>query len=86
MKCSMHVSARTSVILLVFKACAFFVVRSHIQTHEQNIQLGRQTEAGKMMVLGGMKHVKNLLSEELYEQLGLHRKPHHLMLQNNCVL
>ena len=44
-------SARTSVILFIFQACAFLVVRSHIQTHEQNIQFGSQTEAGKMMVL-----------------------------------
>ena len=37
---------------LYFQACTFLVVRSHIQIHEQNIQLGSQTEAGKMMVLG----------------------------------
>ena len=29
----------------------FLVVRSHKQTHEQNKQIGRQTEAGKIMVL-----------------------------------
>ena len=57
----------------------FLVGRSHIQTHEQNIQLGSQTEAG-------MKRVNNPLFVELYQQLGLHRKPHHLMLQNNRLL
>ena len=36
----------------IFSKCAFLVVRSHIQTHEQNIQIGRQAEAGKMMVPG----------------------------------
>ena len=69
------------------QACAFLVVRSYIQTHEQNIQLGSQTEAGKMIVLG--RHelgVKDPLSVELYKQLGLHRKPHYLMLQNKCLL
>ena len=30
----------------------FLVVRSHTQTHEQNIQISRQSKAGKMMVLG----------------------------------
>ena len=38
--------------LIGIQVCAFLVIRSHIQTHEQNIQLGSQTEAGKMMVLG----------------------------------
>ena len=68
-----HVSARTSVILFVFQACEFLVVHLHIQTHEQNIQLGRQTEAGKMVVLGWSEtRVNNPLSVELYRQLGLH--------------
>ena len=35
-----------------FQDCVFLAVRSHIQTHEQNILIGRQTESGKMMVLG----------------------------------
>ena len=30
--------------------------------------------------------VNNPLSVELYKQLGLHRKPHYLMLQNNRLL
>ena len=30
----------------------FRTVRPHVQTHEQKIQIGRQTESGKMMVLG----------------------------------
>ena len=34
----------------------------------------------------GMKRLNNPLSVELYKQLGLHRKPHHLMLQNNRLL
>ena len=59
---------------------------TQIQTHEQNIQIGRQKEAGKMMALGSMKRVHNPLSVELYKQLGSHRNPHHLMLQNNRLL
>ena len=35
-----------------FQDCVLPVRRSHIQTREQNIQIGRQAEAGKMMVLG----------------------------------
>ena len=33
------------------------------------------------MYLVGMKRVNNPLSVELYKQLGLHRKLHHLMLE-----
>ena len=33
-----------------------------------------------------MKRANNPLSIELYKQLGLQRKPHHLMLQNNAVI
>ena len=37
-----------------FQACAFLVARSlKLQINEQNTKLGSQTEAGKMMVLGG---------------------------------
>ena len=38
------------------------------------------------MLLGSMKRVNNPLAVEIYKQLGLHRKPHHLMLQNNRLL
>ena len=70
-----------------FQACAFLVVGLHIQPHEQNIKLGSQTEAGKMMVLGRHEtRVNDPLSVELYKQLGLHRKRHYLMLQNNRLL
>ena len=61
----------------------FLAVHSYIQIHEQNIQIDRQMKAGKMMVLG--RH-ETPLFVELYKQLGLHHKPHHLMLQNNCLL
>ena len=74
-------------IVFAFKAYACLVVRSHIQTQEQNKQLGRQTEVGKMMVLGRHEtRVKSFISVELYKQLGLHRKPYHLMLQNNRLM
>ena len=67
-----------------FQACAFLVVRSHIQTqYNTNIQFGSQTEGAYLV---GMKRVNNPLSVELYKQRGLHRKPHHLMLQNNRLL
>ena len=39
------------------------------------------------MVIGRHEtRVNNPLSVELYKQLELHRKPHHLMLQNNRLL
>ena len=37
---------------LYFHDSVFLVVGMHIQTNKQNIHIGRQTEAGKMMVLG----------------------------------
>ena len=36
--------------------------------------------------LVGMKRVNNPLCVELYKQLGLHGKPHHLMLPNDRLL
>ena len=51
MKCRTR-KYRTSVISFVFLGLCILVVRSHIQTHEQNIQLGRHMEAGKMVELG----------------------------------
>ena len=52
MKCStVHVSPCTSVILFLFSGlCISSCTLAH--TNIQNTQIGRQMEAGKMMVLG----------------------------------
>ena len=57
MKCSTCKCPYICEIIRIFRpAGAFLVVRLHIQTHEQNIQLGSQTEAGKMLVLCTCRH------------------------------
>ena len=50
------------------------------------MQIGRQTEAGKIMVLGWHEMRKSPIICRTNKQLVLHRQPHHLMLQNYCLL
>ena len=52
MKCSTCKCGYICDLIRIFKTVFFLVVRSDIQTQEQNIQIGRKTEAGKIIVLG----------------------------------
>ena len=52
----------------------FLVVRTHIQTQEQNLQIGSGQNDSFLV---GMKRKNNPLSVDLYKQPGLHHKQLH---------